>query len=151
MSNFLVDRNVLNKNITYMEYDLDGYTLNPKNNNEKYIKIKNVNIFQEQLINNLLINKFNSKLNRLTQIITNLLNASEEESDEGDCLIVLDEIDRLKAVLDIKIKKQLTIDEYNEYLKQLDYLHKEIDNRIVALNYHLGVNEELQETKGRSR
>jgi hypothetical protein len=151
MSNYLVDRKVLNKNITYMEYDLEGYILNPKNNNEKYIKIKNVNIFQEQLVNNLLLNKYNSKLNRLSQIIINLINASEDETDEGDCLIVLDEIDRLKAVLDIKIKKQLTIDEYNDYLNQLDFLHKQIDNKIIELNYHHENKEELQETKGRSR
>lgn len=151
MSNYLVDRKVINKNITYMEYDLDGYTLNPKNNNEKYIKIKNVNILQEQLVDNLLVNKFNSKMNRLSQIIINLLNASEDETDEGDCLIVLDEIDRLKAVLDIKIKKHLTIEEYNNYLNQLEYLKKQIDNRIIELNYHLGVHEELEETKGRSR
>ena len=151
MSNYLVDRKVLNKNITYMEYDLEGFILNPKNNNEKYIKIKNVNIFQEQLVNNLLLNKYNSKLNRLSQIIINLINASEDETDEGDCLIVLDEIDRLKAVLDIKIKKQLTIDEYNYYLNQLDFLHKQIDNKIIELNYHHKSKEELQETKGRSR
>lgn len=151
MSNYLVDRKVLNKNITYMEYDLEGFILNPKNNNEKYIKIKNVNIFQEQLVNNLLLNKYNSKLNRLSQIIINLINASEDETDEGDCLIVLDEIDRLKAVLDIKIKKQLTIDEYNDYLNQLDFLHKQIDNKIIELNYHHKSKEELQETKGRSR
>lgn len=148
MGKYMIDKNIIKKTISYMEYDIEGYSFSPKSNTNKTISVKKVTIFQETLVNNLLINKFSSKFIRLSDIVFNIIN-DDNDTDEGDCMIVLDEIERLKAVLDIKIKKHLKIDEYNNYLDNLYFLKQQIENKIITLSNVQ--EEELTQNKGRSR
>ena len=149
MSSYLIKKDKYCGSINYMEYDLDGYIFKPKNrNNGKYIKVKQVKIVKNDMITNLLMQKFEKSFDRLGQIIINFLYQDESEADEGDFIILLDEVARLKSIVEIKYRKHLGIEKYKEYIDELHFLDNQIRQKLAIINFRNRM--ELEETKGRS-
>mgnify|MGYP003297158419 CR=1 FL=1 len=70
MSSYLLNKDTSKGSIDYMEYDLDGYVFKPRNRiNQSYIKVTQVKIYQRDMIDSLLTQKFERKFDRLAQII----------------------------------------------------------------------------------
>ena len=136
MSNYLIKKDKYSASINYMEYDLDGYIFKPKNrNNKAYIKVKQVKIVKNDMISNLLMQKFEKNFQRLGQIIVNFLYQDESEADEGDFIILLDEVARLKSVVEIKYRKHLGIEKYREYINELHFLDNQIRQKLAIINF----------------
>lgn len=155
MSNYLIKKDKYSASINYMEYDLDGYIFKPKNRNTKsYIKVKQVKIVKNDMISNLLMQKFEKNFQRLGQIIVNFLYQDESEADEGDFIVLLDEVARLKSVVEIKYRKHLGIEKYREYINELHFLDNQIRQKLAIINFRNSFeyhnNYEMEETKGRS-
>lgn len=149
MSNYLIKKDKYSASINYMEYDLDGYIFKPKNRNvSKYIKVKQVKIVKNDMITNLLMHKFEKSFDRLGQIIINFLYQDDSEADEGDFIILLDEVARLKSVVEIKYRKHLGIEKYKEYIDELNFLDNQIRQKLAIINFRNRF--EMEETKGRS-
>lgn len=149
MSNYLIKKDKYSASINYMEYDLDGYIFKPKNRNvSKYIKVKQVKIVKNDMITNLLMQKFEKSFDRLGQIIINFLYQDDSEADEGDFIILLDEVARLKSVVEIKYRKHLGIEKYKEYIDELNFLDNQIRQKLAIINFRNRF--EMEETKGRS-
>ena len=149
MSNYLIKKDKYSASINYMEYDLDGYIFKPKNRNvSKYIKVKQVKIVKNDMITNLLMQKFEKSFDRLGQIIINFLYQDDSEADEGDFIILLDEVARLKSVVEIKYHKHLGIEKYKEYIDELNFLDNQIRQKLAIINFRNRF--EMEETKGRS-
>lgn len=147
---YIIKKNKKKYNIIYMEYDLDGYIFKPKNKfKNNLISVKEVNIINKEFISYLITRKFKSRFNKLSDIILNLLYQDDEGADQGDYLILLDEIDRLRSVVEIKYKKYLDNDNYREYLAKLMFLDQQLREKIAIYNYR----EQLVEVNniGRSR
>lgn len=155
MSNYLIKKDKYSASINYMEYDLDGYIFKPKNNNAKtYIKVKQVKIVKNDMITSLLMQKFERNFNRLGQIIVDFIFQDDSEADEGDFMILLDEVARLKAVVEIKYRKHLEIEKYKEYMNELFFLDNQLRQKIARINflnsYYNNDYIEMEETRGRS-
>lgn len=149
MSNYLIKKDKYSASINYMEYDLDGYIFKPKNRNvSKYIRVKQVKIVKNDMITNLLMQKFEKSFDRLGQIIINFLYQDDSEADEGDFIILLDEVARLKSVVEIKYRKHLGIEKYKEYIDELHFLDNQIRQKLAIINFRNRF--EMEETKGRS-
>ena len=149
MSNYLIKKDKYSASINYMEYDLDGHIFKPKNRNvSKYIKVKQVKIVKNDMITNLLMQKFEKSFDRLGQIIINFLYQDDSEADEGDFIILLDEVARLKSVVEIKYHKHLGIEKYKEYIDELNFLDNQIRQKLAIINFRNRF--EMEETKGRS-
>ena len=163
MSNYLVDKDTHTAKIDYMEYDLDGYEFRPKNQiTQTYIKVKSVKIYKEDMISAVLTKKFERNFNKLGQIILNFLYQDDDDCNDSDFFILLDEVQRLRSMVEINYKKHLGIEKYKEYLEQLHFLDNQIRQKIAMVNFRKNVRaaqeeynnnyeEEYEERKGRSR
>lgn len=150
MSNYMVKKDTQTGKIVYMEYDLEGYSFKPKNTTDKpYISVNNVTIYKPEMIDNLLAKKFSKKFDRLSQIIMNFLFQDDDDSDEGDFMILLDEVARLKSVVELKYQKFLSNEEYKDYIHKLDFLDGQLRQKIAIINYRKNLDYEV--SQGRSR
>ncbi|MCX4365834.1 MAG: hypothetical protein OSJ70_08715 [Bacilli bacterium] len=149
MSIYLLKRDDRVKDIEYMEYDLDGYKFNPKQKeNAPYINVRTVTIYNHKMINYLLTRKFQKKFERLSQIILQFLYQDEEDCDEGDFMILLDEVARLRSVVEIQYKKELEMEEYRDYIDKLAFLDNQVRQKLAMISYRNKLNYEVE--KGRS-
>lgn len=152
MNSYIAKEDSKKASINYMEYDLDGYVFKPHNKvNQSYIRVREVKFYQKEMINSLLTQKFERKFERLGQIILNFLYQDDGTEEDGDFLILLDEVARLKAMVEIKYRKFLGIEKYREYIDQLNFLDNQIRQKIAMINFRTQANLEYEETKGRSR
>ena len=136
MSNYLVDKRGNSAKINYMEYDLEGYEFKPRNQvKQTYIKVKSCKIYNEALISTVLSKKFERNFNRLGQIILNMLYLDDEECNEGDFFIVLDEVQRLRSMVEINYRKHLEIENYKVYLELLHFLDNQVRQKIAMVNF----------------
>lgn len=150
MSSYLVKKDSITGDIVYMEYDLEGYNFKPKNNPDKpYISVNSVTIYKPEMIDNLLSKKFSKKFDRLSQIIMNFLFQDDDDTDEGDFMILLDEIARLKSVVELKYQKFLSNEEYKDYMHKLDFLDGQLRQKIAIMNYQRNLGMSVEQ--GRSR
>lgn len=150
MSSYLVKKDKYTGEIVYMEYDLEGYKFKPKNDGTKpYIKVDSVTIYKPEMIDSLLARKFQKKFERLSEIIMRFLYQEDDEgSDEGDYFILLDEVARLKSIVDLKYKKFLQNEEYKDYMHKLAFLDNQIRQKIAIINYQNRISYEAE--RGRS-
>lgn len=149
MCSYLLKREKKVKDIEYMEYDLDGYKFNPKHKeNAPYINVSTVTIYNQKMINYLLTRKFEKKFERLSQIILQFLYQDEDDCDEGDFMILLDEIARLRSVVEIQYKKNLEMEECRDYIAKLTFLDNQVRQKIAIITYRDRLNYEVE--KGRS-
>lgn len=150
MSSYLIKKNQNTGEIVYMEYDLEGYKFKPKNaNNQSYISVKSVTIYEPQMVEHLLAKKFEKKFERLSQIILKFLYQDDDEADEGDFVILLDEVARLRAVVELQYKKYLSNEEYKDYITKLTFLENQVRQKVAIINYRNNLNYAVE--KGRSR
>lgn len=149
MSSYLIKKDASTGEIIYMEYDLEGYKFRPKNNGEKpYIKVNSVTIYKPEMIEHVLTKKFEKKFAKLSSIILKFLYQDDDESDEGDFEILLDEIARLKSVVDLQYKKFLSNQEYKDYIHKLTFLDAQVREKLAIINYKNRLNYNIE--KGRS-
>lgn len=150
MCSYLVNKDQYTGKIVYMEYDLEGYKFKPKNvSNQPYIKVESVTIYKPEMIDSLLARKFQKKFERLSEIIMRFLYQEDDETgDEGDYFILLDEVARLKSIVDLKYKKFLQNEEYKDYMHKLAFLDNQIRQKIAILNYQNRISYEAE--RGRS-
>lgn len=154
MSSYFIKKDKNTGEIIYMEYDLQGYKFNPKKTTDKpYISVKSVTIYKPEMIDHLLARKFQKKFDRLSQIILRFLYQDDDECDEGDFMIILDEVARLRSVVELEYKKYLQIEEYKDYVHKLAFLDNQVRQKLAFISYRSNLNQEITEevSKGRSR
>lgn len=150
MSSYLIKKDQKTGEIIYMEYDLEGYKFRPKNTKDKpYISVKSVTIYKPEMIDHLLTRKFEKKFNRLSQIILRFLYQDDDECDEGDFIILLDEVARLRSVVELQYKKYLGIEEYRDYIAKLTFLDTQVRQKLAVINYKNKINYQVRQ-QGRS-
>lgn len=150
MSSYLVKKDRYTGEIVYMEYDLEGYNFKPKNDSTKsYISVSSVTIYKPEMIDHLLAKKFQKKFDRLSQIIMNFLYQDNDDDDEGDFMILLDEVARLKSIVELKYQRFLQVEEYKDYIHKLAFLDNQLRQKLAILNYQNNLSYEVEH--GRSR
>lgn len=151
MCKYKVIQEKVNGIITYMEYDIDGFTFKPKmeKKNDSYIRISQVTIFDKNMIDVLVNRKFEHKFERLSKIIMNFLFSEDEDSDEGDFVILLDEVARLKALVEAKYQRFLSVEEYKDYIHKLAFLDAQLRQKLAIMNYQNNLEESISQGRGR--
>lgn len=107
--------------------DLEGYFLNPKNNAKRtdVISVKNLKIYDNDLIKNLIKKNLEKKLEQLIELVMKVL---ETDSDDDDAM-VLDEADRLKGLLVNEYSRVLGNDYKEAILKRINYVISEFKQK----------------------
>lgn len=113
--------------------ELNGYSLNPKNNAKRtdVISIKNLQITDTKLTENMVKKNIERKLQHLLMLVMKVL---DTDSDDDD-LLVLDEADRIKALLNNEYSKILGEDYKRSAKKKIDYIILEFKQRKKAISF----------------
>ena len=113
--------------------ELNGYSLNPKNNAKRtdVISIKNLQITDTKLTENMVKKNIERKLQHLLMLVMKVL---DTDSDDDD-LLVLDEADRIKALLNNEYSKILGEDYKRSVKKKIDYIILEFKQRKKAISF----------------
>lgn len=143
MKTYVLSKKKINGLIDYFEYNSDGYVYYPKIDAGLS---HGVNIRDKYLISILLYN-FDNMFDKLTKSIYAYVTSDDDNDDAVSML--LDEISRLKSIVELEYKKHLSIDKYKEYLNKLYYLDSELNRKKAILRYNQEMDYEM--SRGRSR
>ena len=119
--------------IDYMEYDLEGLVIHPKLKGDNYIKVKSAKFYDEEIINKIVRTKFKRQFNNLTNVVFTYL-SSDDETDSGDYMILLDEVAKLQATLQIRYQRFMDNEAYREYMDKLYFLGVNLKNKLARIN-----------------
>ncbi|MBQ7239973.1 MAG: hypothetical protein IJS56_00890 [Bacilli bacterium] len=119
--------------INYMEYDLEGLVIHPKLKGDNYIKVKSAKFYDEEIINRIVRTKFKRQFNNLTNVVFTYL-SSDDETDSGDYMILLDEVAKLQATLQIRYQRFMDNEAYSEYMDKLYFLGVNLKNKLARIN-----------------
>lgn len=143
MKTYVLSKKKINGLIDYFEYNSDGYVYYPKIDAGLS---HGVNIRDKYLISILLYN-FDNMFDKLTKSIYAYVTSDDDNDDAVSML--LDEVSRLKSIVELEYKKHLSIDKYKEYLNKLYYLDSELNRKKAILRYNQEMDYEM--SRGRSR
>lgn len=119
--------------IDYMEYDLEGLVIHPKLKGNEYIKVKKATFYDNDIITKIINTKFRKQFNNLANVVVNYLN-DDDETDSGDYMILLDEVAKLQATLEIRYKRFMENEAYREYMDKLYFLGINLRNKLARIN-----------------
>ena len=131
MAVYLLKRKNKNKKILEFFYEDSGYEFKPNIQNDKLVKISNLYVIDEFLINKILIKKINKSFRRLAAISLSVIN--DDDATTGDAIIALDEIAKQKSIILKKYQKFLFKEEQDKILKRLKVLEKDLKERLIEL------------------
>ena len=115
MDNYILKKKEEKAKITKYNPNMDGYNFKSHHSNSLNI-------------NEVLISKPDLVYKRLVMIVLSIMHASD--STEGDCIIALDEVNRLKNILLHNYHKKLKIEKEALFLQQLDSLEMQLHQKI---------------------
>lgn len=115
----------INAEFEIVEFD-DKKTFTVKKEEEK------ITFYDEKLIEDIIIKKFNDKYKRLLYVIMDI--TSSEDSTDTDADLVRSQIDELRNLLLNKYSKYLSKELINKYIKMLLIL----DSKLVIPERHRG-------------
>ena len=141
MSDFLLSSVNGKKDIIKMHIT-KAYTLNPKNEVIKGTKLKQVTIYDENKIQEIVIRNYQKKYQRILKIIGDL--TANDDATTGDYMICLDEVQKLKSILAYKYQKFLKKEMYEYFLNRLFFFEKILNDKIIEY-------QESMHLEGKSR
>lgn len=119
----------LNGKVKYAK-DKNPYVFNPSyHKNDNYIDISKLSLYNQTMINNVLVKKYIRKYKNLLKMVY-LLFHDVFPGDTG-YPAVLGEVDKLRATLLDKYHKYLALENEKKFLKELDYIESEVKRKFV--------------------
>ena len=147
MASYVIRKKNKNNEIVYMEYSMPGYTFSPKKL-VSYLNVKNINIVDDKMNDNILSIKFTERFNKLLKLVSLYLNDSD--ASDSDTSLVLDEVALIKGILLNKYQKHLDIEKEKLFLKKLCIVENEIKIKDLQIKeHHLQTINQME--KGKSR
>ena len=141
MDNYILKKDEEKSGEASFNKDLSGY--NFKTNKSNSLNVDEVIISKPELIDRILTNNFKEKYKRIVMIVLSIMHTSD--TSEGDCLLALDEIARLKDILLYRYHNNLKKQKEELFLQQLcnleSQLHQKI-NQIRAINMMFSIDED---------
>ena len=133
MENYILKKDEEKSGKATFNKNLEGYNFKSHKNNS--LNIDEVLISKPELVDRILTNNFKEKYKRLVMIVLSIMHASD--TSEGDCMLALDEVSRLKNILLYRYHNNLKKQKEELFLDQLcnleSQLHQKI-NQIKAIN-----------------
>lgn len=131
MAVYVVKRKNRKKEIVSLNYKYIGYEFKPNIKNEKMIQIADLYLYDEKMINVVLVKKIDKSFRRLAAITMSVLN--DEDATSADAIIALDEVAKLKSVILKKYNIYIKKEEEELNLKRLKVLENNLKERLVYL------------------
>ena len=150
MKNYVIRKSDEKKEIIYYNYDITGYNMKSKRCGNNQLKIDEIMIVKPSLVDKLITMKFKEKYKRLVMIVLSILHASD--TSEGDCIIALDEVAKLKEILLYKYHNKIKMEKETMFLEQLEGLERSLSEKLIqirAFNNMFNFENEQEKSKGR--
>ncbi|MGM9835064.1 MAG: hypothetical protein ACI31M_04740 [Bacilli bacterium] len=126
MAKYLIRKDKETNQIVYMEYDLHGYKFNPKKkNNNAYIEVNEVTIYNKTMIDAILTTKFNRTFKKLVVMAKRVIEEDEDATDD-EIAICLDEVELVRQILVSKYESFLNHEKEQLFLKKLRLIENEL-------------------------
>lgn len=143
MSRYLIKKDTDSDKIICIQYDLAGYKFHPKMNENAEINVKEVTVYDKNMIDNVITKKFERNYQKLYLLVYQVLNNPDStDSDRGRCLT---EIDRLASVLKNKYLKFLSYEKNRYFLDRLYELSIMLNRNMISTMYY-DEEEEIEES-----
>ena len=140
MASFLIKKIEIEQDMININHNIDGYVFKP---NLNVIEIKTITLYNKKMISSILTSKLEKKFERLAMITYDVLTSDDEDS-QADTAIALDEIAKLKSIINKKYDKYISKKLKSDYLKKIFILEKELNSKILIQRTHY---DYLQEEK----
>ena len=123
--NYIVAKKNNQGEITFVDYNVEGFKITPKNNIEYPIEVNSMMIMKPSFIEKILKKKIKRKLNLYLNYII------EESGDDDSCREALNNINRYKDIVEYKYRKYLDDKYINLLLKKINLLEKKIKSNLI--------------------
>ncbi len=123
--NYVVAKKNNKGEITFVDYNVEGFKITPKNNIEYPIEVNSMMIMKPSFIEKILKKKIKRKLNLYLNYII------EESGDDDSCREALNNINRYKDIVEYKYRKYLDDKYINLLLKKINLLEKKIKSNLI--------------------
>ena len=141
---YVIDKKESNKKLMYYNVNMSGLEVEPINEvPNQSIKVGKVLLVDDHLQDTYIKKRVNNKLNKIINFMLQILN--DDNTDEGDTIMVLDEINRLKGIVATKYRNFMKDQEYKALLTKLILIEEEFKknyNEKVFMSYNTNMYEE---------
>lgn len=123
-SNYFISRDIQSGEVVYLEYNKNGYSVNPKAKKKDAIEVNKIVFVSPSLTEKLLKKKINNKISKLLLELNTFYDENDEDSDSEEARVrnQLMEADRLKLNIINKYKKYLDGNYIGLTLKKLQII-----------------------------
>lgn len=133
MSNYFITKDSNSGEVTYLEYNRDGYNVRPKVKKENAIEVNKIVFVSPTLTQKLLKKKINSKISKL---LLELNTTYDDEADSGEARYrnMYKEADKLRKNLMEIYAKYLGKTYANLTLKKIELIINEYKEKLYKIN-----------------
>lgn len=129
MKSFIIKKLNQELEIEAINDDLQGFVYKTRKN-PKYLEISEITIINPEIINALIKYNFDKKYKKILELYLKAID-SGDESSEGNFLLALDEVARLKSIIITKYSRFLKKKGEEQFLKRLKILENELRAKII--------------------
>lgn len=139
--------------LTNYKVKINGLSIQPINKaSSQCIKVSEMTLVDEKLISSYIKQRLNKKMDKIINFMVNIIN--EDDNCDDDSNMVLDEVNKLKGIIEKKYKEFLIISEYRNYINKLNIIEEEFQRNYrqkMYMSYLSGsyYEEELSSARGR--
>lgn len=132
----------------------EGVYMKPRlKKHESLIEIQGLTIIDEELKKENLLKQFNRQYRKIVAIMLDILESSD--STTSDCVIALNEVTKMRGIVEIKLAKDLQKKELEKLKKKLDLIEGKIKNKFLEIQTNEMLKnmmlEPLEEERGKGR
>ena len=106
--------------------NLEGYSFKAHHDNN--LNVNSVLISKPEIVDKILTTNFKEKYKKLVMIVLSIMHASD--TSEGDCMLALDDVARLKDILLHRYHNNLKKEKEALFLQQLNSLELQLHQKI---------------------
>lgn len=119
------------RKLTKTNLVVDGYKMNPKLKSKKdFIEVNHIIISNDQLQQNTLNRQFHIAYRKLFTIVMDTLESTD--ATEGDTKLALNEIVKMKRVLETKYKQKIDKKNYKEMCRKTAILEQKLQEKLMV-------------------
>ncbi len=109
----------------------EGFLFKPNISNKNFISIKELYLYNDEDINIIVKKKLDKEIRRLTLITMSVLN--DDDTTEGDALIALDDVERIKKII-LKYQDYIIKEDLKNNLKKIKIFEKALKEKQKLLS-----------------
>ncbi len=137
---YVIKKKNKNKKISKFKIKEEGYEFKPNIRNTDLIKISSLIVYNQGMIEQVLVKKIDNSFRKLTSLVFNTIN---DDADGSGVCIALNELTKVKSNLMNQYKAYIKKNEYDKYMKRLNLYQKELKDKLIVIEEKTLEEEEI--------